>query len=147
MSPTKFRFTIQDTNFFGYNIGCTSYRLSDEMSTAIRDFPMPSNPNSSISDIQSWFRLVNQFAPIIASASFMEPFYELFQQTNAKDKKIFQDNQLKEFFKKPKILVTKHAEKGLTYYDTRERRSYSLIGHDKLLVLPFYRSNVHAYSQ
>ena len=88
------------------------------MLAAIRDFPMPSNP--TISDIRSWFGLINQIAPFIASATIMEPFRELLQPTKAYGKKVFWDNQLKDLFEKTKRLVTEHAEKVLTYYDCKK---------------------------
>ena len=118
INPKKFKFAKQEIDFVGYHIGWISYRPSDEMLAAIRDFPMPTNP--TISDIRSWFGLINQIAPFIASASIMEPFRELLQPTKANSKKVFWDSQLKGVFEKTKLLVTEHAEKGLTYYDCKK---------------------------
>lgn len=49
INPKKFKFAKQEIDFVGYHIGWISYRPSDEMLAAIRDFPMPTNP--TISDI------------------------------------------------------------------------------------------------
>ena len=72
--PGKFKFSQSQVDFVGYSIGWDDYKTSDDMLSAIRNFPMPDNP--SIADIQSWFGLVNQAAPFLATAPVMAPFRE-----------------------------------------------------------------------
>ena len=46
----------------------------------------------------TWFRLINQIAPIITPASFMEPFRELLQLTRANGKNLFLGQSLPRAF-------------------------------------------------
>ena len=47
----KFKFVQRETNFIDYNIdSCQSYRPTDDMLSAIKNFPMTSEP--SIKDIR-----------------------------------------------------------------------------------------------
>ena len=57
----KFKLAQGQVDFVSYNIGWDDYKPSDDMLSAIENFPMPDNP--SIADIRSWFGLVNQAAP------------------------------------------------------------------------------------
>ena len=48
--------------FVGYSVGWEAYDPSEERLSAIKSFNMPAKP--SITDIRSWFGLVNQLATI-----------------------------------------------------------------------------------
>ena len=69
----------------------------------------------------TWFKLINQIAPIITPASFMEPFREFLQLTRANGKKLFLGQSLPRAFWKVKILLTEHVKKGLAYYNGKYR--------------------------
>ena len=57
----SFKFSQNQVDFVGYNIGWDDYKPSDDMLSAIKSFPMPDNPSAA--DIRSWFGLVNQVEP------------------------------------------------------------------------------------
>lgn len=40
----KFKFVQREINFIDYNIACESYRPTDDMLSAIKNFPMASEP-------------------------------------------------------------------------------------------------------
>ena len=72
INPGKFKFPRTEVDFVSYHIGWEGYRPSNDVIAAVRDFPMPENP--TITDIRSWFGLVNQLAPFLAMAPMMAPF-------------------------------------------------------------------------
>ena len=115
ITPKKFKFSRKEVDFVGFNVGWESYMPSDDMLNAIRNFPMPEEPN--ISDIRSWFGLVNQLAPFLATAPFMEPFRELLKPTRARNKKVYWDLQLKKIFEDTRDALCELSTKGLAYFD------------------------------
>ena len=74
---------------------------------------MPVKP--SITDIRSWFGLVNQLAPFLATAPVMAPFRDLLKKNATK--KVYWDDQLDAKFKQSKEIICKMAEDGLAYFD------------------------------
>ena len=117
--PGKFKFAQSQVDFVGYNIGCDDYKPSDDMLSAIRNFPMPDNP--SLADIRSWFGLVNQVAPFLATAPVMAPFRDLLKPSNATGKKVYWDSELQQLFESTKSDISELASRGLAYYDTNRR--------------------------
>ena len=79
---------------------------------------MPNEP--SISDIRSWFGLVNQIAPFFAMSSVTETFRDLLKPSNAKGKSVYWDNELQIAFNKSKEFICNEASKGLAYFDTNK---------------------------
>ena len=57
----SFKFSQNQVDFVGYNIGWDDYKPSDDMLSAIKNFPIPDNPSTA--DIRSWFGRVNQVEP------------------------------------------------------------------------------------
>ena len=92
--PGKFKFALSQVEFVGYNIGWDDYKPSNDMLSAIKNFPMPDNP--SVADIRSWFSLVNQVAPFLATAPVMAPFRDLLKPSNATGKKVYWDSELQQ---------------------------------------------------
>ena len=80
---------------------------------------MPENP--SIADIRSWFGLVNQVAPFLATAPVMVPFCDLLKPSNATGKKVYWDSELQQLFESTKSDISELASRGLAYYDTNRR--------------------------
>ena len=118
INPKKFKFARKVVDFVGYEIGWEYYKPAEEMMSSIKNFPMPANP--SISDIRSFFGLVNQLAPFLASSSTMAPFREALKPTKAIGKRVYWDTYLQTAFEKAKTEICKITSKGLTYYDTKK---------------------------
>ena len=95
LNPEKFKFGRREVESVGYNVGWESYGPTEDRLTAVRNFNMPEKP--SISDIRSWFGLVNQLAPFLAVATVMAPFRELLKKRAIKA--VYWDNQLNTTFK------------------------------------------------
>lgn len=115
LKPSKFRFSRKEVDFCSYTVGWEGFRPSDESISAIRDFPMPSQP--TITDIRSWFGLVNQLAPFIATAEIMAPFRDLLKSTELKSRKVYWDAQLQQAFEKTKDALCEIAANGLNFFD------------------------------
>ena len=80
INPKKFKFARREVDFVGYNIGWLDYHPSDDMFKSIKEFNMPANP--TLTDIRSWFGLVNQLNPFLATSRLMSPFPELLKSSN-----------------------------------------------------------------
>ena len=78
LNPTKFQFAKQTVDFAGFTITPTSVKPVVQCLEAIRDFPIPKN----ITDVRSWFGLINQVSYAFASAERMLPFRDLPNQAN-----------------------------------------------------------------
>ena len=96
INPRKFKFARREVDFVGYCVSWENYRPSDDMLSAIKDFPMLETP--SLSDIKSWFGLINQLVPFVAIAPIMETFCQLLQSTKAIGKKVYWDAELQRIF-------------------------------------------------
>ena len=113
LNPDKFQFCQRAVNFVGYNVGWDKYLPSEDKLVAIKNFPMPDNP--SISDIRSWFGLVNQLAPFVATAPVMSPFRDLLKK--GASKKVYWDEILSSKFDFANKELCKLISDGLHYYD------------------------------
>ena len=119
LQPSKFRFAKQEVEFAVSQIGWDDYQLSQNTMSAIRDFPMPSQP--TITDIRAWFDLVNQIAPFIANSDLMAPFRDLLKVSESKARKVYWDENLQQIFEKSRSELVQVATKGLAYFDTSKR--------------------------
>lgn len=72
-------------------------------------------PRPSLTDIRSWFGLVNQVAAFLSVAPLMEPFRELLRKPSGKI--VYWDSQLQSIFETTKETLGRLAAEGLQYYD------------------------------
>ena len=113
LNPKKFQFCQREVDFVGYTLLWDKFLPSEDKLSAIKNFPMPESP--SISDIRSWFGLVNQLAPFVATAPIMAPFRDLLKKGNGR--KVYWDDNLKMRFEYAKTELCKLVVNGLVYYD------------------------------
>ncbi|CAL4193977.1 unnamed protein product, partial [Meganyctiphanes norvegica] len=73
LNPKKFKFAKDEVEFAGFNISRDSISPIPTFLKAVKNFPQPKN----ITDIRSWFGLVNQAAYTFSKCSVMEPFRKL----------------------------------------------------------------------
>ena len=119
INPKKLQFCEEEVEFVGYNVGWDGYRPSDNMISAIENFPMPAEP--SLTDIRAWFGLVNQIAPFLASSALMEPFRELLKPTRSIGKQVFWDEELQTIFKETQSKLCELISTGLAYYEIKRK--------------------------
>ena len=72
-NPTKFQFAKEEVQYAGFTVGKDTIRPTDSYLQAIRNFPAPQN----ISDMRSWYGLINQVAYSFCKTPVMEPFRQL----------------------------------------------------------------------
>ena len=108
----KFKFARETVEFAGFEVTNEGYRPSARIIAAIRDFPTPKN----ITDVRSWFGLVNQVAYAFAQSRVMQPFKTLLQ----KRQPWFWNPTLEEVFQKSKVEIVRLVEQGVYAYDLQK---------------------------
>ena len=73
INPAKFQFAEMEVDFVGFRVSATGVRPTDSFIETILSFPSP----TSITDVRSWFGVVNQVSYSFASCPVMEPFRHL----------------------------------------------------------------------
>ncbi|XP_045101329.1 uncharacterized protein LOC123498232 [Portunus trituberculatus] len=99
LRPDKFSFCKRNVTFAGYVLGWEDYQPSHDLIKSIADFTMPASP--SLTDIRSWFGLVNQ---------------ELLKKPAGRT--VYWDETLNAIFTSAKDTIKKLAAEGLKFYDT-----------------------------
>ena len=96
-NPDKFVFGKDTVEFAGFEITRTSVRPCSKMLQSIQDFPTPKN----ITDIRSWFSLVNQVAYAFAVADHMRPFRDFLKP----DQRFAWSEELDHLFRQSKLMI------------------------------------------
>ncbi|MEL6802297.1 MAG: reverse transcriptase domain-containing protein, partial [Bacteroidota bacterium] len=109
LNPDKFVFAQSSVDFAGFTITNDSVKPSSKYITAIADFPTPSN----LTDIRSWFGLINQVSYAFAAADIMKPFRKLLKS----DEKFYWNDDLQDIFEKSKSAIIKQIEHGVKIFD------------------------------
>lgn len=108
-NPPKFHFGEDVVEFAGFEVTPDSVRPAPSMLRAITDFPTPKN----ITDVRSWFGLVNQVSYAFSMKETMLPFRELLK---AKIPFVWSD-ELQEAFENSKLHIVKEIENGVKIFD------------------------------
>ena len=109
LNPDKFQFAQDIVDFAGFEITNDSVRPCQKYLRAIRDFPSPKN----ITDIRSWFGVVNQVSYAFSMAERMAPFRKLLKPGTA----FHWDEQLESIFVASKSTIISDIEKGVQIFD------------------------------
>jgi len=75
LNPEKFVFAQDEVEFAGFEVTLNNVRPCRKYLQAIYDFPTPRN----ITDVRSWFGLVNQVSNAFSMAKRMQPFRQMFK--------------------------------------------------------------------
>ena len=108
-NPDKFVFAKDTVEFAGFEISPTSVKPCSKVLQAIKDFPIPRN----VTDIRSWFGLVNQVAYAFAVADHMQPFRDLLKP----DQPFAWTEHLDHLFKQSKIVIIDQIRHGVEIFD------------------------------
>ena len=109
LNPDKFRFAQDEVEFAGFEITNDTVRPCKRYIRAIADFPTP----RSLTDIRSWFGLVNQVSYAFSMADVMLPFRELL-----KPNKTFNwDDTLQQAFEQSKLTIINEIHNGVKIFD------------------------------
>ena len=105
----KFVFGKPEVEFAGFTISMNSVRPCEKYLQAIRDFPTPQN----ITDIRSWFGLVNQVSYAFSMADRMQPFRQLLKPDN----QFIWNDQMDRIFNESKGVIIREIEEGVKIFD------------------------------
>ena len=108
-NPSKFVFGSDTVEFSGFEINPTNVRPSPNMMKATADFQTPKN----ITDIRSWFGLVNQVTYAFSMTDKMAPFRELFKPTST----FYWDDELDRLFASSKHKIIEEIALGVRIFD------------------------------
>ena len=72
-NPSKFQFAEKEVDYLGFKITATGIKPKEDFLQSIRNFPTPRN----ITDVRSWYRMINQISYAFAIAPVMIPFRHL----------------------------------------------------------------------
>ena len=102
-------FAEETVEFAGFEITTDSVHPCKKYLQAITDFATPKN----ISDIRSWFGLVNQVSYAFSISPTMLPFRQLLKPA----KSFSLDDSLDEAFKESKEVIILEIQKGVRIFD------------------------------
>ena len=109
LNPEKFVFGQDTIELAGFEINLDSVRPCKNYLQAVMDFPTPRN----ITDIRSWFGLVNQVSYAFSMTARMAPFRQLLKQGAP----FHWDNHLNSLFKESNMVIVSEIEEGLQIFD------------------------------
>ena len=107
----KFTFAEDIVEFAGFEITQDGYRPPKRILNAIKDFPVPKN----VTDVRSWFGLINQVAYAFSQTETMAPFRELLA---SKTQMFFWDDTMDALFSKSKEKIVRLVEEGVRSFET-----------------------------
>ena len=109
LNPEKFVFAQDCVEFAGFEITPNSVRPCQKYLKAIVDFPTPKN----ITDVRSWFGLINQVSYAFSMTDRMLPFRELLKPGTP----FRWDHLLEEAFQESKAVIVSEIEQGVRIFD------------------------------
>ena len=109
LNPTKFRFARDEVEFAGFDITPTTVKPCQKYVKAISDFPTPKN----LTDVRSWFGLVNQVSYAFSMTAAMAPFRELLKPTQKFEWTASHDAA----FRESKRVIAQEIQHGVEIFD------------------------------
>ncbi|KAJ8373500.1 hypothetical protein SKAU_G00040800 [Synaphobranchus kaupii] len=109
LNSEKFVFSAPTVDFAGFTITMTDVRPCSRYLEAIHDFPQPRN----VTDIRSWFGLVNQVAYTFSMAERMQPFRKLLKS----GERFEWSPELEDIFRESKEVIVQEIERGVRIFD------------------------------
>ena len=109
LNPAKFTFARSTVEFAGFEITANTVRPCPRFLEAIQHFPTPQN----VTDIRSWFGLINQVSYAFACANRMLPFRNLLKPGN----KFEWTPELDRIFQESKHIIINEIHRGVEIFD------------------------------
>ena len=109
LNPEKFVFAQETVEWAGFRIGPTTVEPLPEHVEAILNYPTPIN----LTDMRSFFALVEQVAPFHAVKPHLFPFRELLK----KGGKFYWDDVIQKIFDEAKSVLAEEIIKGVTRFE------------------------------
>ena len=108
-NPDKFKFAQDEVEFAGFEVTNEGFRPASHVINGIRNFPTP----LSVTDVKSWFGLVQHVAFTFSETAVMDPFRELL----SKKRPFYWDSVLDNAFQKPKEEIFRLSKAGVQAFD------------------------------
>ena len=108
-NPSKFCFARDVVDFAGFEITPTAVKPCPKILQSIESFPTPQN----LTDVRSWFGLVNQVAYAFASADHMKPYRDLLKP----GRPFIWTTQLEDIFQRSKTAILEQIKNGVEIFD------------------------------
>ena len=112
LNPTKFQFGENVVQFVGFEVGVDTIKPGAKYEAAIKNFPRP----KTLTDIRSFFGLVEQVAYTFYVAKVMAPFRDLLKPSNVRRGKVYWDQQLEQIFQESKIEMLEAMREGVRMF-------------------------------
>ena len=109
LNPDKFVFAEDNVEFAGFAITVDSVRPCKRYLQAILEFPTPKN----ITDVRSWFGLINQVSYAFSMTDRMQPFRQLLKTGIP----FRWDDHLDDLFQESKAVIVSEIENGVRIFD------------------------------
>ena len=109
LNPEKFVFAKDEVEFAGFVISNETVRPSDKYLQAIKDFPKPKN----ITDVRSWFGLINQVSYSFSMSQAMLPFRQLLKP----DIPFQWNEEMQLIFEQSKNIIINDIKNGVYIFD------------------------------
>ena len=111
LNPDKFSFGCDEVNWAGFRLTKDKVLPLEEHVEAIRNFPTPVN----VTDMRSYWALVNQVSHYYAASPKLAPFRELLK----KNVKWYWDDVLQDIFEESRAVIAEEIIKGITNHHLR----------------------------
>ena len=122
LNPKKFQFSQDVVDFCGFEIGKDYIRPSSKFHAAISELTRP----RTLSEVRSFFGLVEQIAYTFHSSTVMAPFRELLKPSNANENgTIYWDESLDKAFSAAKEAMLAAMQEGVRIYDMKRPTAVS----------------------
>lgn len=109
LNPEKFVFAREIVTFAGFEITMDSVRPTTAFLASIQDFPSP----KQLTDLRSWFGLLNQAAYSFASSTQLLPFRELLKPGVP----FIWTDELNKLFERSKSVIITEIEDGVRIFE------------------------------
>ena len=136
LNPDKFVFGQDTVEFAGFEITPSSVRPCARYLDAIRNFPTPTN----ITDIRSWFGLINQVSYAFAASSRMQPFRQALKPGTA----FIWNKEIDNLFNESKSIIINEIEEGVRISINRNQHVWPRTGRRLALDFGSSKSTVSA---
>ena len=114
INPTKFEFCEDIVQFVGFEVGVDTVKPGAKYEAAIKNFPRP----ATLTDIRAFFGLVEQVAYTFYASKVMAPFRDLLKPQNARQGRIYWDEELENIFELSKTEIILAMREGVRMFRT-----------------------------
>ena len=125
LNPGKFQFARKTVDFAGFRVSESTIEPLPKYIDAIRDFPTP----ISVTDIRSWFGLINQLANYAQLRELMRPFKPFLSPQTPFN----WTDELQSCFEASKTAIIDAIKEGVTIYDLGKGLASGLTGRNRVL--------------